>query len=302
MKNILWFSEIRKENIPEVGGKGANLGEMASANFPVPPGFVVTSGAYFDFIRVNHIDAFIKDQTEDLDVSKNDQLTRASQMIKARILSGVIPEGLRNDIISSYRQLCAQRGKMLYVAVRSSATAEDLPEASFAGQQATFLNISGEAEVVQATKECWASLFEPRAIFYRVENKFDHMKVGLAAVIQEMVQSEVAGVMFTVDPVTQDLGLVSIEAAYGLGEVVVSGSVTPDNYLVRKGTWRIESKAVERQSWMIVKVRENNEKKDIPEERMEAQKLPDDRVVELAKIGGQIEAHYGKPQDIEWAF
>ncbi len=302
MKNIMWFSEIRKENIPEVGGKGANLGEMASAKFPVPPGFVITSGAYFDFIKSNHIDAFIKDMTEELDVSKNDQLTRASEMIKARILSGVISEQLRSEIITSYRQLCAQRGKMLYVAVRSSATAEDLPEASFAGQQATFLNISGEAEVVQATKECWASLYEPRAIFYRVENHFDHMKVGLAAVIQEMVQSEVAGVMFTVDPVSQDLGLVSIEAAYGLGEVVVSGSVTPDRYLIRKGTWRIETREINRQSWMLLKVRENNEKKDVKEEMMEAQKLSDERVLELAKIGGQIEAHYGKPQDIEWAF
>ncbi len=301
MKNVMWFSEIRKENIPEVGGKGANLGEMASASFPVPGGFVVTAGAYFDYIKLNKIDTFIKDVTSDLDVTKNDHLIRASEMVKSRILSGTIPESLRSEIINSYRQLCAKRGRLLYVAVRSSATAEDLPEASFAGQQATFLNVSGEAEVVQAVKDCWASLFEPRAIYYRHENHFDHMKVGLAAVVQEMVQSEVAGVMFSVDPVTQDLGAMSIEGAYGLGEVVVSGSVTPDRFTVRKGTFVIEEKTIARQTWMLIKAREGNEKRDVPAAKQEMQKLSDAQVIELAKIGAKIEAHYRKPQDMEWA-
>ncbi len=301
MKDVMWFSEIRKENIPEVGGKGANLGEMASADFPVPGGFVVTAGAYFNYIKLNKIDTFITDVTSDLDVSKNDQLIRASEMVKARILSGTIPDGLRAEIIRSYRQLCSKRGRLLYVAVRSSATAEDLPEASFAGQQATFLNISGESEVVQAVKECWASLFEPRAIYYRHENNFDHMKVGLAAVVQEMVQSEVAGVMFSVDPVTQDLGAMSIEGAYGLGEVVVSGSVTPDRFTVRKGSFVIEEKTVARQTWMLAKAREGNEKRDVPAAKQEMQKLSDGQVIALAKIGAKIEAHYRKPQDMEWA-
>lgn len=302
MKNVMWFSEIRKNNIAEVGGKGANLGEMASANFPVPPGFVVTSGAYFDFVKANRIDAFIKDMTTELDVNNNDHLTRASEMIKSRILSGYISESLRAEIIAGYRQLCANRGgTTVYVAVRSSATAEDLPEASFAGQQSTYLNISGEAEVVQAVKECWASLFEPRAIYYRNENHFDHMRVGLAAVVQEMVQSEVAGVMFTVDPVSQDLSALSIEGAYGLGEVVVSGSVTPDRYLVRKGPYAIEIKDVARQTWMLTKVRDHNEKRDVPADRQERQKLTDAQIIELAQIGASVEKHYGKPQDMEWA-
>lgn len=303
MKNIMWFSEIRKENIPEVGGKGANLGEMAANKFPIPGGFVITSGAYFDFIKANNIHDFIKDMTDGLDVEKSDNLMRTGEMIRARIMSGEIPENMRKEIVSSYRQMCAQRGnREIYVAVRSSATAEDLPEASFAGQQATFLNISGEAEVVQAVKECWASLFTARAIYYRVENKFDHMKVGLAAVIQEMVQSEVAGVMFTVDPVTQELDSISIEGAYGLGEVVVSGEVTPDRFIVKKGNFTIEEKDVAKQTWALMKVREINQKVDINDDLMEKQKLSDEKVIELAKIGAKIEAHYKKPQDIEWAF
>ncbi len=301
MKNVMWFEEINKSNLAEVGGKGANLGEMAAAKFPVPPGFVVTAGAYFEFIRLNKIHDFIKDMTFELDTANNDKLTRASEMIKARILGGQIPAAMRSDIIKSYRELCKRRGHPVYVAVRSSATAEDLPEASFAGQQSTFLNVNGDAEVVQAVKECWASLFEPRSIFYRVNNHFDHLKVGLAAVVQEMVQSEVAGVMFTIDPVTQDLGAVSIEAAYGLGEVVVSGMVTPDHYSVRKSNWNIEVKEVVRQTWMITKSGETNEKKNIVPEKQENQKLTDSQIIELAKIGASIEAHYGKPQDTEWA-
>ena len=284
MKNVMWFEEIRKENLAEVGGKGANLGEMTAAKFPVPPGFIVTAGAYFDFIRHNRIDAYIKEMTDELDINNSDKLTRASEMVKAKILGGVIPDSIRSDIIKSYRTLCSKRGRQVFVAVRSSATAEDLPEASFAGQQSTYLNVQGEGEVVQNIKECWASLFEPRSIFYRVTNHFDHLKVGLAAVVQEMVQSEVAGVMFTVDPVTQDLGIVSIEAAYGLGEVVVSGMVTPDRYLVRKGSWRLETRDVARQTWMITKEGDHNERKAIQSERQERPKLSDAQIVELAQM------------------
>jgi len=169
MKNIMWFSEIRKANLPEVGGKGANLGEMASVELPVPTGFVVTSGAYFLFIKHNKIDLVIKEMTEDLDEENTDQLTRASEMVKSRILGGEIPQQLRQEILDSYKNL--QTGREPYVAVRSSATAEDLPEASFAGQQSTFLNIRGAESCVQAVKECWASLFEPRSIYYRTTSR-----------------------------------------------------------------------------------------------------------------------------------
>ena len=301
MKNIMWFSEIRKSNIPEVGGKGANLGEMASADFPVPTGFVVTSGAYFYFVKQNRIDAAIKEMTDGLDVEKSNELARASEVIKNRILSGEIPADLRNEILNSYKSMIKE-GREPYVAVRSSATAEDLPEASFAGQQSTFLNIRGAEECVQAVKECWASLYEPRSIYYRTTNHFDHLKVGLAAVVQIMVQSEKAGVMFTVDPVTQDWHKIAIEGAYGLGEIVVSGEVTPDRYIVDKNSLTIDIKDVAKQTWMITKVDDHNENVNIKEEMQERQKLTDAQVIEYAKLGKRIEKHYGKPQDIEWAF
>jgi pyruvate,water dikinase len=299
MKNIMWFSEIRKTNLREVGGKGANLGEMAYAGFPIPNGFVVTSDAYFHFIRHNKIDQFIKEQTEDLDYENSDQLIKVSETIKAKILGGEIPSNLRQEIIDAYKKL--QPGKEPYVAVRSSATAEDLPTASFAGQQATFLNIKGAENCVQAVKECWASLFEARAIYYRNANHFDHLRVGLAAVVQLMIQSEKSGVMFSVDPITQDRDKIAIEAAYGLGEVVVSGAVTPDRYIVNKKTMQIEQKNIGKQTWMLVKIDDKNQKIDVKEEMQERQKITDLQIIELAKIAKKIEEHYQKPQDIEWA-
>lgn len=300
MKNIMWFNEIRKSNLAEVGGKGANLGEMAANGFPVPTGFVVTSGAYFVYINHNKIGDVIKEMTSDLDVENTDELAKASERIKLRVLSGEIPQQLRQEIINAYRAMIKD-GREPYVAVRSSATAEDLPEASFAGQQETYLNIKGAESVVQAVKECWASLFGARSIYYRTTNKFDHMKVGLAAVVQQMVQSEKAGVMFSVDPVSQDRTEVAIEGAYGLGEIVVSGSVTPDRYVVDKNSLQIKVKDVAKQTWMIAKVNESNANVNVREEMQERQKITDQQIIELAKLAKRIEQHYGKPQDMEWA-
>ena len=300
MKNIMWFSEIRKNNLAEVGGKGANLGEMCSIGLPVPDGFVVTSGAYFLFIRHNGIESVIKEMTSDLDTENNDKLNLASEAIKNKMLAGEIPAQLRADIIAAYKKMI-KNGKEPYVAVRSSATAEDLPEASFAGQQSTFLNVKGAEDCVQMVKECWASLFEARSIYYRVENKFDHLKVGLAAVVQEMVQSEKAGVMFTIDPMSQDRNKISIEAAYGLGEVVVSGSVTPDRYIVDKNALKIDLKDVAKQTWMLVKVNEKNAHMNVREDMQSRQKITDQQIIGFAQLGKKIEQHYGKPQDIEWA-
>ncbi len=300
MRFVKWFSEIDRSNLAEAGGKGANLGEMTKAGFPIPPGFVVTSNAYFEFIKLNNIDKLIKEMTDGLDTSNNNALTMASEAVRGRILSGEIPSEMREEIKTAYRQMSP--GNEPYVAVRSSATAEDLPEASFAGQQSTYLNVKSPENTVQSVKECWASLFEPRSIYYRVENKFDHLKVGLAAVVQEMVQSEKAGVMFSVDPVEENYDHISIEAAYGLGELVVSGSVTPDNYIVSKASMSIVHKDVFKQDVMIVKINEHNVKARIKEDMQGKQKLSDEEIIELAKVGKQIEDHYGKPQDMEWAF
>lgn len=301
MEDVLWFEQLDKGSLKEAGGKGANLGEMAKHGFPVPPGFVTTSGAYFKHLDYNNLREKMEAILGPLDVNDTAALDRAAKEIQELIINGEIPPEVEKAIRKNYKKLCDMRGETVYVAVRSSATAEDLPTASFAGQQSTFLNVHGEDDVVKAVKDCWASLFTPRAIFYRVQNKFDHMKVGLAAVVQEMVQSEKAGVMFTVDPISEDTDVIMIEGAYGLGEVVVSGSVTPDTYRVNKKTMKILTKDIAKQTWMLVKHGEKNVKAEIKEEAQEKQKLPDEQVIELARIGKKIEEHYKFPQDIEWA-
>ncbi|MFH1447707.1 MAG: phosphoenolpyruvate synthase [Candidatus Micrarchaeota archaeon] len=306
MKNIVVFQEIDKDSVAIVGGKGANLGEMTGAGFPVPPGFATTSDAYFKFITENGIDEVIRNAVEGLDITDTKKLSEASEQIKKAIMDGQIPRDISDDITKAYNDLCGATiptaAQETYVAVRSSATAEDLPEASFAGQQETYLNIKGSEAVVNAVKMCWASLFGARAIFYRQEQGFDHMKVGLSAVVQKMIQSERSGVMFSVDPITNDTSKLVIEAAYGLGEVVVSGSVTPDRYVVRKSDITILEKNVARQDWMLTKLDKGTEKVNIKEEFKEKQKLTDEEIVELATMGKKVEGHYGKPQDMEWAY
>lgn len=302
MKNVLWFKELNRDSLAEAGGKGANLGEMYDAGFPIPNGFVTTSGAYFKHLDANNLREPISSILEGLDVNDSEALNKASAEIKKMIVEGEIPKDIERDIVNAYKKLNEMVGREVYVAVRSSATAEDLPTASFAGQQSTYLNIFGEEGVVKAVKDCWASLFEPRAIFYRVQNNFEHMKVGLAAVVQMMVQSEKAGVCFTVDPISQDKNIISIEAAYGLGEVVVSGSITPDTYNVDKNNFKILSKKIAKQPWMLVKIEGKNQHAEIKEEMRGNQKLSDLEIKDLAKIAAKIEQHYGFPQDIEYAF
>jgi len=295
MKDVYWFRELSKNSLSIAGGKGANLGEMYNSNFPIPDGFVVSSGAYYKFIYHNGIDKIIKEYTENLDVEDTDELNKASLAIKNAILRGEIPNEIREAIIESYNKL----GTDVYVAVRSSATAEDLPTASFAGQQATFLNISGALDVVQAVKECWASLFEARAIYYRTQNKFDHLKVGLAAVVQLMVESEVSGIMFTVEPVTEDYNTISIEAGYGLGEAIVSGSITPDRYLVDKNTLEIKDKEevvpilekhLDKGYLLLISYTFYEElKQDIEEMKI---KSPKAVILELPSLSGEVEEEF----------
>ena len=196
---IVWFNEVNKGDVASVGGKGANLGEMANANIPVPGGFIVTADAYFDFLQKAKIAKKIRNLLEPLDPADSKQLQQVATEIKQTILDAAMPPEIATEIKKAYIKM----GKGL-VAVRSSATAEDLPEASFAGQQRTFLNVQGEEEVVVAVQGCWASLFEARAIFYRQQQGFDHFKVGLAVPVQKMVQSESSGVLFTIEPVSSE--------------------------------------------------------------------------------------------------
>ncbi len=304
-RNVYWFKQLSKDSLAQAGGKGANLSEMANLGLPVPAGFVVSSYAYFAFIKHNHIDEIIQGACGALDVYDNVSLDKASQVVKTAILKGEIPADIRADIIKNYNRLCGvdlipSASQELYVAIRSSATAEDLPEASFAGQQESFLNIKGGEAVVDAVRQCWASLFGARAIYYRVEQGFDHLKVGLAAVVQKMCQSEVSGVMFSVDPFTGDRSKIIIEAGFGLGEAVVSGAITPDRYVVDKESMKIIDKRISKQSKMIVKVNGVDQWVEVEEELHEAQKLPDDYALELANYAKLLEEHYSCPQDIEW--
>lgn len=303
-RSVVWFSEVGREDLGLVGGKGANLGELTRAQIPVPPGFVVTADTYFHFIQFNALEPIIKKELFGLDVHDSKQLNARAANIRQRILDAPMPRHIADEIMQAYQELGDGP-----VAVRSSATAEDLPEASFAGQQSTFLNVVGPENVVRAVQACWASLFEARAIFYREEAGYDHTKVGLAVPVQRMVQSEKSGVMFTVEPVTSDPTKITIEAVYGLGEGIVSGEISPDLYIVSKESLQILDKTVVAQPRMITRADDTdgshesaNAWRDVPEHLREAQKLTDDEIRELARIGRSVEEHYGHHQDIEWAY
>ncbi len=307
-KFVVWFKEVGKEDIPLVGGKGANLGEMFSAGIPVPPGFIVTSAAYYYFLEKNNLARPIKQELRNLDVNNPVVLSQVAQRIKQIICRTPVPTEIAEIIARYYEELKSGRGlKGLLVpnplvAVRSSATAEDLPTASFAGQQMTFLNIKGEASVIEAVRRSWASLFEARAIFYREQNKFDHFKVGIAVPIQRMVQSEVSGVMFTSDPVTNNKKTITIEAIWGLGELIVQGEVTPDHYEVDKDSLKIAvAKTVPQRVMLSRKDTGQTGKHEVPRGRQNKRKLTDDQIVKLAILGKKIEKHYYYPQDIEFA-
>jgi len=300
-KNVVWFNETTKKDIALVGGKGANLGEMANAHIPVPPGFIVTANAYYNFIKKSGITDKILSLLKPLDYNNTKQLQQIADQIKQVILNSTMPPKLASEIQQAYRKM----GDGL-VAVRSSATAEDLPEASFAGQQSTFLNVNGEKEVVAAVQACWASLFEPRAIFYRYQQGFDPFNVGIAVPIQRMVQSQTSGVMFTIEPMTSDQSKITIEAVYGLGEAIVSGQVETDLYIVDKEGLRISEKKIGKQDWELVRNLaggddNTNIKMPLQPSRQIQQKLADDDIITLAKIGKRIEDLYQFPQDIEWA-
>lgn len=298
---IVWFSEVTKDDVSIVGGKGANLGEMTNANMPVPPGFIVTAGAYFDFLKKAKISDKISDQLKPLDSNDSKQLQQIATDIKQIIMDAPMPPELAIKIKEAYKKM----GGGL-VAVRSSATAEDLPEASFAGQQRTFLNVSGEEEVVAAVHGCWASLFEARAIFYREQQGFDHFTVGIAVPVQKMVQSQASGVMFTLEPVTSDPSKIIIEAVFGLGEAIVGGEVTPDLYIIEKEGLIIDTKQIGAQEWQLVRNttgsgQEANIKVDLSPSNQSRQKISDEDIIHLARLGKQLEEHYHFPQDIEWA-
>ena len=303
MKHVEFFEELRKEDVAIAGGKGANLGELTQAGIPVPPGFVVTSKTYDQFMKETGIFDGIMDILDALDVNNNKELQASSVRIKKIMTETRMPDEIKIIIIEAYNALCHRIGKDdVFVAIRSSATAEDLPEASFAGQQDTYLNIRGNEDVVEYVQKCWASLFESRAIFYREENDFDHSKVYIAVVVQEMVDAEKAGVMFTVHPSTGEEKIL-IEAAWGLGEGVVSGTVTPDTCWYDKEKNEILDYKISNKKVMFKRDPDTGHTVmvDVPENLSEKRVLSTDEISQLADLGKRIHNHYNFPQDTEWA-
>jgi len=305
-KIILWFEELNKEDVPLVGGKNANLGEMIKAGIPVPPGFAVSAYAYKRFIEETGIKDKIYSVINEviIDKAKPELYEEASKRIRKLIETTPMPKDIEMEIRENYRKLCQRVGKEReYVAVRSSATAEDLPDASFAGQQETYLNVIGEDEVIDKVRKCWSSLFTPRAIFYREQKGFKHEKVLISVAVQKMVNAKAAGVMFTLHPVTGDRGKIVIEGNWGLGEAVVSGSVTPDEWVVDKNTLEIVEERIVEKTVEYVRDPETGSTvhAEVPPERRKQPCLKPEEVKKLAELGILIEKHYGRPMDIEWA-
>ncbi len=293
---VLWLEDVRSDDLAAVGGKAASLGEMTSADLPVPPAFIVTADTYRSFIEDTDIDEELFDIVN-VDSDDSKALAEAAEDAQQLIRETEIPDKQREGILEAYDRI----GENASVAVRSSATAEDLPDASFAGQQETFLNITRE-NLLDKVRECWASLFTQRAIYYRQEQGFDGTTVDIAVVVQEMVDADKSGVMFTSHPST-GAPVVTIEAAWGLGEAVVSGAVTPDNYVIDRATGELTEETVADKKVMHVRDSDTGKtvEKPVPDEKRVQRVLSDDELDALLDLGEEIEDYYGDPQDVEWA-
>jgi len=290
------FTELNKNDTHIAGGKGASLGEITQAGIPVPPGFVLTASAFDRFLEETDLTQEIEAQLDKVNYEDVNSVDNASRTIADLIHDAKFPKDLQKDILEHFKKLDVD-----YVAVRSSATAEDSSTASWAGELDSYLN-TDEDHVLGNVKKCWASLFTPRAIVYRMEKGLREIKVSVAVVIQAMVQSDISGITFTVHPVTKDKNQMIIEAGYGLGESIVGGQITPDSYVINKDDLEIIDINIANQEKKIVKDDEGgNHWVNIDSEDQEKQKLTGEQIVELAKICANIEKHYNFPCDIEWA-
>jgi pyruvate,water dikinase len=295
------FSEITVQDVPLVGGKGANLGEMTRAGLPVPPGFCLTADAYREFTAPAQ--AAIATILNSTRLNDPEELERASTQLHDLLLAQSTPEELTQQIGEGYVRLAQALGKSegtLAVAVRSSATAEDLPDASFAGQQDTYLNVRGEPALLEHIKRCWASLWTARALSYRHKQGYDHEKVALAVVVQAMIESEVAGILFTANPVSQRLDEMVLNASWGLGEAVVSGLVTPDTWIIRRGGEIVEREIAAKEIAVEYAPNGGTHEVAVPPERQTEPALDDVQVQALAALGDKVAQHYQRPMDIEW--
>ena len=304
MEFILNFEAVNGRSLPLVGGKNSSLGEMIQAGIRVPPGFAVTTDSYLAFITDAGIKEKILDIVSHLDPDDMESINQASDAVQSLIVSAPMPEPIGAAIREAYAELCRICSmEFTPVAVRSSATAEDLPTASFAGQQETYLWIQGAAQVVDRVQRCWASLFTPRAISYRIKNHFPHEKVLISVGVQKMVNAKAAGVMFTLNPTDGDLSKVVIEGSWGLGETVVSGSVNPDKFVVDKVVMETTDRTISTKHIQCVY---DPDKKEVVNADVDADMqctccLDDREVKKLVEMGKTIETHYKRAMDIEWA-
>lgn len=291
------FKQLSRKDTDIAGGKGASLGEMINNKIPVPPGFVVLAGAFDKFLEETDLNVGISAILKKVKQNDVNSVEAASEKIRTLILESEFPKDISTEILNDFKKLKAKS-----VAVRSSATAEDSSIASWAGELESYLNTS-QKELLENVKKCWASLFTPRAIFYRIEKKLHKVKVSVAVVVQKMIQSEISGITFTVHPVTQDYGQMIIESGYGLGEAIVGGKITPDAYVVQKNKKiKILDINISKQSMMIIRDEIGIKEVLVSKSKQEKQKLTNKQIFKLSKICIKIEKHYKEPQDIEWAF
>jgi pyruvate,water dikinase len=303
VKLVLWFNEISKDDVSVVGGKNANLGEMTThAGVPVPPFFAVTAEAYRHHINSNSLQEKINETMKQLkDPNDTQMLQSVGKTVREMIYNAQLPDDLKNEIINAYKKLGEMsKHENIYVAVRSSATAEDLPGASFAGQQETFLNVSGADDLLDKVKKCFASLYTDRAIFYRVQKGFEHEKVALSVAVQKMVNSRSAGVMFTIDPATGDTNKIVIEGSWGLGEAVVSGAVTPDHFVIDKNSSNILKKEVVEKTIEYVRDREKRTTihAKIDGERAKQSSITDEEIKMLTELAKKIDQDLPFPESV----
>ena len=289
------FKEIEKKDVLLAGGKGANLGELIRAGMPVPEGFVILAQAFEKFLEESDINVEIEAAWDRINIEDIESVEESSEILRHLILEQEFPEDLEKEILKTFDKLDAK-----FVAVRSSATAEDSKIDSWAGELETYLNCT-RSDIIQNIKKCWASPFTPRAIFYRFQRKLNHKPISVAVVVQKMIQSDVSGVCFTVHPVTKDKNQMIIEACWSLGEILVSGQITPDSYVIEKDTLNILDININPQEKMIAQVKNGSEIVGVPASKREKRKLSERQIKELAKLCVKIEKHYKKPQDIEWA-
>lgn len=300
MTHTLLFSQLNREDVPRAGGKGANLGELVQAGFPVPPGFVLTTAAYDAFVAHNNLQAqtvAIARQVPGDDPAAGEA---AAAEIRQLFLGGEMPEAIADGLRAAYAELAAEFDGDA-VAVRSSATAEDLPSASFAGQQETFLNVQGEAALLKAVRECWASLWTARAMAYRARQGIDPAEVSLAVVVQALVEADVSGILFTANPSSGEREELIINASYGLGEAIVSGAVTPDSWTLARESGAVKERTLGTKALTIQPDGDGTTTRETPADRRGSASLSDEQLAELAALGRRVEAHFGTPQDVEWA-